>query len=52
MEKNSIGVRTGKKIPPANGLCVVGQKVEEITVYGCNVGLQASDNKDIFANKA
>lgn len=52
MEKNTIGVRIGKKIPNINGLCVVGQKVEEITVYGCNVGLQASDNREIFVNKA
>ena len=39
MENNTIGIRTSSKAI-GNGLCVVGQKVEEITIYGCTVGLQ------------
>jgi len=28
-----------------NNLCVIGQKVEEISVFGTTVGIQVSENK-------
>lgn len=33
-----------KNIGP-NNLCIIGQKVEEISVFGTSVGIQVSENK-------
>lgn len=34
-----------------NNLCIIGQKVEEISIYGTTVGIQVSENKDIFVSR-
>ena len=32
-------------------MCVIGQKVEEISIFGNSVGMQVSENKEIFASR-
>ena len=42
--------KSKQSLIPVNNLCVVGQKVEEISIYGNTVGTQASDS-EIFTNR-
>lgn len=44
------GFSVAKPFMPSN-LCVIGQKVEEISVYGTTVGVQVSENKEIFVSR-
>jgi hypothetical protein len=44
------GFSVAKPFMP-NNLCVIGLKVEEISVYGTTVGVQVSENKEIFASR-
>lgn len=41
------------KEPPSlvNNLCVIGQKVEQISIFGNTVGIQVEQNRQIFANR-
>ena len=55
-ERNQMTVKLGmtKQLPlpiTINSLCVIGQKVDEIQIYGNNVGIQVTENNDIFKNR-